>query len=117
MGLITGMDYRNGRLSVALGTLNAFIYTEIIFEVKDLVRIRLVSSKYSLFLHYPLVQSSTKAQRDFLSCFNLYKEPSFTHVYIVFHSATMLMLGPSTFLEDEDEEGASSLNKQYWKYR
>ena len=25
-------------------------------------------------------------------------------MYIAFHSATMLMLGPSTFLEDEDED-------------
>ena len=25
-------------------------------------------------------------------------------MYIVYHSATMLKIGPSTFLEDEDEE-------------
>ena len=26
-------------------------------------------------------------------------------MYIVLYSATMLMIGPSTFLEDEDEDG------------
>ena len=35
---------------------------------------------------------------------NMKEEPSFTHVYIVYHSATMLKIGPSTFLEDEDED-------------
>ena len=31
--------------------------------------------------------------RCFYSVFYLYKEPSFTHVYIVLFSATMLMIG------------------------
>ena len=41
--------------------------------------------------------------RCFYPVFNLYKEPSFTHVYIVLYSATMLMIGPRTFLEDEEK--------------
>ena len=48
-------------------------------------------------------------------------------MYIAFHSATMLMLGPSTFLEDEedeDEDENSNLSLQqvvkltyYWVYK
>ena len=34
-----------------------------------------------------------------------------THVYIVFHSATMLMFGPSTFIEDEDEDEYSRIKQ------
>ena len=33
----------------------------------------------------------------------MYWAETCTHVYIVLYSATMLMIGPSTFLEDEDE--------------
>ena len=46
-----------------------------------------------------------QASLCFYHVFNQYKKPSFTHVYIVLYSATMLMIGPSTFMEDEDEVG------------
>ena len=43
-----------------------------------------------------------KPREMFYSCFSHYKEPSFTHVYIVFCSATMLIVWAQHFLEDED---------------
>ena len=50
--------------------------------------------------------------RCFYPVFNLYKEPSFTHVYIVLYSATMLMIGHSTFREEEEEEDDSRIRRR-----
>ena len=49
-----------------------------------------------------LVQSSTRAQGNVFILFLTSTKSLPPHVYIVSHSATMLMLGLSTFLEDEE---------------